>query len=256
MKRVEGKRALVTGGAQGLGEAIGRMLARHGAKVALTDINSEGAARVADAINAEHPGMAFAYHHDVTKESDWTETLARANGDLGGLNILVNNAGIGSIGSIATETLESFRRVQMIDVESIFIGTQLALPYMEPCGAGSIINISSIAGLIAAHNHVAYNTAKAAVWMMTKSIALHCARKGGAIRCNSIHPAFIETPILEGIVAVFGREEGYAKLARQVPLGRLGEPDDVAYMALFLASDESKFVTGAEFKVDGGISAP
>lgn len=256
MKRVEGKKALVTGAAQGLGEAIARMLARHGARVALTDINFDGAARIAAEINAENPGTAFAFRHDVTAEADWAETLANANTAMGGLNVLVNNAGIGSIGTIATETLESFRRVQTIDVESIFIGTQLALPYMEPCGAGSIINISSIAGLIAAHNHVAYNTAKAAVWMMTKSVALHCARRGGAIRCNSIHPAFIETPILDGIVAVFGREEGYAKLARQVPLGRLGEPDDVAYMALFLASDESKFVTGAEFKVDGGISAP
>ena len=256
MKRVEGKKALVTGAAQGLGEAIAKMLARHGARVALTDINFDGAAAVAAAINAENPGSAFACRHDVTSAAEWAATLARANGDLGGLNILVNNAGIGSIGTIETETLEAFRRVQTIDVESIFIGTQLALPYMEPCGEGSIINISSIAGLIAAHNHVAYNTAKAAVWMMTKSIALHCARKGGAIRCNSIHPAFIETPILDGIIAVFGREEGYAKLARQVPLGRLGEPDDVAFMALFLASDESKFVTGAEFKVDGGISAP
>lgn len=253
--RVAGKKALVTGAAQGLGEAISRMLAREGAQVSLTDRNVEGAQKIADAINAQFPGRALALRHDVTSQDDWEAVLKAHDDHFHGLNILVNNAGIGTMGSIEDESLDRFRHVYAVDVESIFIGCKLALPYMHPHGLGSIVNISSIAGLIAAHNYVSYNTAKAAVWMISKSVALHCAKKGGQIRCNSVHPTFIQTPILDGIMALYGPDEGYRKLSRQVPLGRLGEPDDVAYLVLYLASDESKFVTAAEFKVDGGISA-
>lgn len=256
MARVEGKKALVTGAAQGLGEAIARMLAREGAKVALADINASGAEKVAEAINAEHGAdTAFAYRLDVTDEAEWQSVLQTAHDTMGGLNILVNNAGIGSLGSVEDETLETFRRVHEVDVDSIFLGCKYALPLMRAHGPGSIVNLSSIAGIIASHNYVAYNSAKAAVRHMSKSIALHCAKTGGQIRCNSVHPTFINTPILDEIKRRFGEEEGLAKLARQVPLGRVGEPDDIAHAVLYLASDESKFVTGAELKVDGGISA-
>jgi NAD(P)-dependent dehydrogenase (short-subunit alcohol dehydrogenase family) len=254
--RLEGKMALITGGAQGLGEAMAKMFVREGARVTVTDVNGDGAQAVADAINADHPGSAFAFQQDVRSEARWQEVVQLAHDAMGGMNVLVNNAGIGSLGSVEDETFESWKRVMEVDVDSVFLGCKYALPLMRPHGPGSIINISSIAGLIASHNYAAYNAAKSAVWLLSKSVALHCARKAPGFRCNSIHPTFIKTPILDGIAAMVGsKEAGYAKLSRQVPLGHLGEPDDIAYAAVFLASDESKFITGAELKVDGGISA-
>ena len=254
--RLDGKMALVTGGAQGLGAAMATMFAREGARVAITDLNGDGAAAVAAAINAEHPGAAVAFQQDVRSQERWIEVVDGAHDAMGGLNVLVNNAGIGSIGSVEDESFEGWKRVMEVDVDSVFLGCKHALPRMRPHGPGSIINISSIAGLIASHNYAAYNAAKAAVWLLTKSVALHCARKAPGFRCNSIHPTFIKTPILDGMATLAGSlEAGYAKLARQVPLGTLGDPDDVAYAAVFLASDESKFITGSELKIDGGISA-
>lgn len=254
--RLNGKMALITGGAQGLGAAMARMFVREGAKVTVTDLNADGVQAVADEINATNPGTAFALQQDVRSESRWQEVIHAAHDAMGGLNVLVNNAGIGSIGSVEDESFENWKRVMEVDVDSVFLGCKYALPVMRPHGPGSIINISSIAGLIASHNYAAYNAAKSAVWLLSKSVALHCARKAPGFRSNSIHPTFIKTPILDGIAAMVGsKEAGYAKLARQVPLGTLGDPDDVAYAAVFLASDESKFITGAEIKIDGGISA-
>ncbi len=256
MGRVSGKMALVTGGAQGLGEATAKMLAREGAKVTVTDINGEGASKVAADINAAHgEGTAFAWQHDVTDAEQWQTVLKDAHDAMGGLNVLVNNAGIGSLGSVEDEEYETFRHVQNVDVDSIFHGCKYAIPLMRAHGLGSIINISSIAGIVASGNYVAYNTAKAAVRHMSKSIALHCAKTGGQIRCNSVHPVFINTPILDRTKEMFGEEEALAKLGRQIPLGKVGEPDDIAYAVLYLASDESKLVTGIELKVDGDISA-
>ncbi|MEO1475212.1 MAG: SDR family oxidoreductase [Pseudomonadota bacterium] len=256
MGRVSGKMALITGGAQGLGAASAHMLAKEGAKVAVSDLNGAGAEAVAAEINDVYgSGTAFAYAHDVADEDQWKSVVQSAHDAMGGLNVLVNNAGIGSLGSVEDESYDMFRKVQEVDVDSIFLGCKYAIPLMRDHGMGSIINISSIAGIIASHNYIAYNTAKAAVRHMSKSIALHCAKTGGQIRCNSVHPTFINTPILDGVKQMFGEEEGLAKLARQVPLGRVGEPNDIAYAILYLASDESKFVTGAELKVDGGISA-
>ena len=255
MGRVQGKMAFITGGAQGLGEAIGKMLAKEGAKVTLTDVNGAGAEKVAAEINAAHgEGTAFAFQHDVTDEARWQEVLTAAHDAMGGINILVNNAGIGSLGSVEDENYDMFKKVQTVDVDSIFLGCKYAIPLMRAHGLGSIINISSIAGIIASANYVSYNTAKAAVRHISKSIALHCA-KGGQIRCNSVHPVFINTPILDRTKEMFGEEEALAKLGRQIPLGKVGEPDDIAYAVLYLASDESKLVTGIELKVDGGISA-
>ena len=257
MGRVSGKMALVTGGAQGLGEATAWMLAREGAKVTVTDVNGAGAEAVAKAINDElGAGTAFAWQHDVTDAERWQVVLKEAHDAMGGLNVLINNAGIGSLGSVEDEKYEMFRKVQEVDVDSIFHGCKYAIPLMRGHGLGSIINISSIAGIIASGNYIAYNTAKAAVRHMSKSIALHCAKStGGQIRCNSVHPVFINTPILDRTKEMFGEEEALAKLGRQIPLGKVGEPDDIAYAVLYLASDESKLVTGIELKVDGGISA-
>ncbi len=256
MGRVSNKKALITGGAQGLGEAIAKMLAREGAKVTVTDINLKGAMRVAAEINkAQGAGTAFAFEQDVTSEARWQEIAKSAHDAMGGLNVLVNNAGIGGLGSVEDETFERFRKVQAVDVDSIFLGCKYTIPLMRAHGLGSIVNISSIAGIVASGNYIAYNTAKAAVRHMSKSIALHCAKTGGQIRCNSVHPVFINTPILDGMKERFGEDEALAKLGRQIPLGKVGEPDDIAYAVLYLASDESKLVTGAELKVDGGISA-
>jgi NAD(P)-dependent dehydrogenase (short-subunit alcohol dehydrogenase family) len=256
--RVQGKKAFVTGAAGGLGEAIARMLAREGAKVAVADIDEAGARRVADAINLDHPGSAFAYRLDVTDEAAWIDTLARANEDMVGISVLVHNAGIGGE-LVFTEDcdLDNWRKVTAINMDAVMLGTKHALKHMRVNQPGAIVVISSIAGLLAAPGMGAYNASKAGVWLLSKTIALECARQQIDVRCNSVHPAFIKTPILDPFVAMAGGDEALAhqKLARGIPLGRVGDPDDVAYAVLYLASDESRFVTGAELKVDGGMSA-
>jgi len=256
MSRVAGKKVVITGGAQGLGACFGRMLADEGAKIALTDINGDGARETAAAINEKHPGAAIAIEHNVTKRDEWARALEEAADFMGGVNVLINNAGIGTWGNIETETDEGWRRTHEIDVDSIFIGTQTAMPYLKDNQPGSIINISSVAGLVADGMMLSYNSAKAAVMHMSKSIALHCARSGYDIRCNSVHPVFTRTPIVEPLINLGGGgEEGEKKLVRQIPLRRLGEPEDVGYCIIYLASDESRFVTASEFKIDGGITA-
>jgi NAD(P)-dependent dehydrogenase (short-subunit alcohol dehydrogenase family) len=255
--RVAGKKAFVTGAAQGLGAAIARALASEGAKVALADINFVGAEKLASEINAANGrGTAFALELDVTDEAQWVSALAAANQAMDGISALVNNAGIsGGRGNIEELALADWKRTMAVNVDSVFLGAKHALKYMRDNQPGSIVNISSIAGLIASHNNPAYNASKAAVWLLSKSIALHCAKKGLDVRSNSIHPTFIDTPILDPLRDRFGKAEAEAKLARQIPLGHIGKPEDVANAALYLLSDESRFVTGAELKVDGGISA-
>ena len=254
--RVAGKKAFITGAAQGLGAAAARMLAREGAKVALADINIDGVQVLAQEINAAHgAGTAFAHALDVRFEDQWITALEGANTDMGGISILLNNAGISKGGNIEQLSFEDWKLVMSVNVDSVFLGTKHALKYMKENQPGSIINISSIAGLIAAHNSPAYNASKAGVWLLSKGIALHCAKQGWNIRSNSIHPTFIDTPILDPLRQMFGKEVADGKLARQIPLGHIGEPDDIANAVLYLASDESKFMTGAELKLDGGISA-
>lgn len=255
MGRVDNKVALVTGAAQGIGAATAAMLAHEGARVLLTDINADGAKKQADIINASTPESVAAEHHDVTNAEDWQSVIAVANDLFGGLNILVNNAGIGSVGNVVEESFESWRRVHAVDLDSVFLGSKYAIPLMEKSGGGSIVNISSISGIIAGHNMAAYNSAKAAVRHLSKSVALHCARAANGIRCNSVHPVFIDTPILDALGDAAGKSDVREKLGRQIPLGRIGQPNDVAYAILYLASDESQFVTGTEIRVDGGISA-
>ncbi len=261
MNRLAGKIALITGAAQGLGAAMAAKFALEGARVVLTDINAAGAAEQAQAINAAAGSEVAASHaHDVTSPDQWEAALAFAEEKFGGLHILVNNAGIAAGSTVEATTFEDWRRVHAIDLDSVFFGCKLALPLMartvKDTGVrGSIVNISSIAGVIAAHNSAAYNSAKAAVFHLTKSVALHCAKQRYGITCNSIHPVFTDTPILSALTGALGREEGLAKLGRQIPLGVVGEPDDVAWAAVYLASDEAKMVTGHGLYVDGGISA-
>lgn len=255
--RVAGKKVFVTGAAQGLGAAMARALAAEGAKVAVTDVNSPGAERTAMELNKEFGAeTAFAYALDVTNEEQWLSALAAADKAMGGISGLINNAGISAReGGIEELSLETFRRVMSVNVDSVFLGAKHAIKYLAKNQPGSIVNISSIAGLIANHNSPAYNASKAAVWLLSKNIALYCAKKGLDVRSNSIHPTFIDTPILDPIRNMFGKEEAEAKLGRQIPLGRIGKPEEIGATALFLISDESRFITGAEIKVDGGISA-
>ena len=254
--RVAGKKAFITGGAQGLGAAMARMLAEEGAKVSIADINHVGAKTVAAEINtALGEDTAFAFPLDVTKEDQWIYALEEADAAMGGISVLVNNAGISRGGNIEQLSYEDWKLVMSVNVDSVFLGTKHALRYMRAHQPGSIINISSIAGLIAAHNSPVYNASKAGVWLLSKGIALHCAKQGLDIRSNSIHPTFIDTPILDPLRQQFGTEVAHGKLARQIPLGHIGEPGDIASAVIYLASDESKFMTGAELKLDGGISA-
>ncbi len=255
--RVAGKVALVTGAGSGLGRCFSQMLAAEGAKVVMTDIDGDSVRAAA----AEVGDAALALDQDVTDEGRWQEVVAEAVSHFGGLHVLVNNAGIGPFGSIEETDFATWRRVHDIDLDSVFLGCKHALaPMTESCReqaiGGSIVNISSIAGIIAAGNMVAYNSAKAAVRHLSKSVALHCARQGYPIRCNSVHPAFVDTPILDQDWGQnLSREERLQKLGRQLPLGAVGKPEDIGYAVLYLASDESAFMTGAEMVLDGGVSA-
>lgn len=250
-ERLKGKKAVITGGAQGLGHAFAKAFLNEGARVVITDIQGDKVSQASQELGCDS-GIA----HDVTDPEQWTSVLARANASMNGINVLIHNAGIGSFANVETETLENYRRVMAIDCESVFIGTQAALPYLKDNAPSNIVVISSVAGLTADANLMAYCAAKAGVAMMSKTIAIHCARSGYDITCNSVHPVFTRTPILEPMIAMKGsREEGEKALTRGIPLNRLGEPEEVAAMVTYLASDESRFVTGAEFTIDGGLTA-
>lgn len=255
MKRVEGKTAIVTGGALGLGRAIALMLAREGANVVVTDVKEREGVAVAETILAEGGKAAFV-RHDVAAEGEWRSVIAVALDRFGRLDILVNNAGVALSASVEDTSLEQWRWLQSINSEGVFIGTQQAIAAMKQTGGGSIINLSSIEGLIGDPNLAAYNASKGAVRIFTKSAALHCAKAGYGIRVNSVHPGYIWTPMVEAYLAAQDDPEAAkAAIAALHPIGRLGEPDDIAHGVLYLASDESKFVTGAELVIDGGYTA-
>jgi NAD(P)-dependent dehydrogenase (short-subunit alcohol dehydrogenase family) len=226
--------------------------------VLLTDVNGEGAAARAAAIVAEcGVGSALSLRHDVTSEADWQAAITFAREQFGALSILVNNAGIAPGGSIESLDFTKWKQAFAVNSDGPFLGCKAALPLLREGQPASIVNISSISAMIAAPALIAYNASKAAVWMLTKSVALHCAKKGWDIRCNSVHPTFIDTEILENFRRdpSVPREDTLDKLAAQVPLGRIGTPEDVALGVLYLASDESRYMTGSELKLDGGISA-
>lgn len=252
MGRVSGKVALVTGAGLGLGRATSLLLAREGAKVAVTDIDEALARRTAQEIE-QAGGEALFHRHDVSDPDDWPAALAAVEGRFGRLDVLVNNAGIAVAKNIEDTTLAEWRRTMAINLDGVFFGCQQGIGLMKKTKGGSIINLSSIDGIIGEAELAAYCASKGGVRTLTKAVAVHCAEKGYGIRCNSIHPGYIWTPQTENYLRDLGRlEEERARALSRHPIGYLGEPDDIAYMVLYLASDESKFVTGSEMVVDGG----
>jgi NAD(P)-dependent dehydrogenase (short-subunit alcohol dehydrogenase family) len=254
MGRADGKVALVTGAALGLGRAAALLLAREGARVALTDTKApEGQAAVDQIVKAG--GQAIFIHHDVAQEADWERAIAATLERFGRLDVVVNNAGVALAGSVEDCTLEQWRWLMSINLDGVFLGTKHGIAAMKGHG-GSIINLSSIEGLIGDPNLAAYNASKGGVRIFTKSAALHCAKAGYRIRVNSIHPGYIWTPMVEGLVdGQTDPVEARNALVALHPLGRLGEPDDIAFGILYLASDESNFMTGSELVIDGGYTA-
>ena len=253
--RVNGKVAIVTGAASGLGFAAAQMLLNEGSKVILTDINKDVLGTMNERLSEFSSSQFKTYYHDVSSEDSWKEVIDQSELDFEGINILINSAGISLGADIVSTDFEVWKKVHEVNLDSVFLGCKYATPIMAKYGSGSIINLSSISGIVAGWNTAAYNSSKAGVRHLTKSVALYCAKKGYDIRCNSIHPAFVNTPILDPLKQAFGEEKAVQKLARQIPINKIGEPEDVAYAILYLASDESKFMTGTEIVLDGGLSA-
>ncbi len=254
MGRVEKKVALVTGGALGIGRAACRMLAKEGAAVAVTDVLDSEGMRLAEEIRSQG-GTARYWHLDVSREEEARTVIADVFQAFVRLDVLVNNAGIAGVTKPTHEiTEEEWDRVQAVNVKGPFFCTKHAVPYMKRGDGGSIINISSIYGLIGAADVPPYHASKGALRLMTKTDAMIYAREG--IRVNSIHPGYIWTPMVESFLQSTGDvEQGRKAIAALHPIGRIGEPEDVAYGILYLASDESKFVTGSELVIDGGYTA-
>jgi 3(or 17)beta-hydroxysteroid dehydrogenase len=252
MGRVQDKIALVTGAASGIGLATVELLAREGARVLVGDVDRAAGERAAAAI-----GPRAAFHKlDVTREDDWVATLDLVAAEFGRLDILVNNAGVVLMKNIEETGLEEWRSLMAVNLDGVFLGCKHAVRVMKERGGGSIVNMSSIAGMIGHVSLAAYCASKGGVRLLTKSVALHCARRGYNIRCNSVHPSFADTRMLDAMIAI-GRDPAKMResLTAAAPLGRVAQPGEIAKMILFLASDDSAFTTGAEFVIDGGMTA-
>ena len=257
--RVEGKVALVTGGASGIGRGCAELLAREGATVVITDLQDDLGREVAVGAG----GRVLYLHQDTTDEDQWISVIAEIRKRLGRLDILVNNAGIAIGGPITDYSLADWRKQQAVNVEGVFLGIKHSLPLMRECGGGSIINMSSVAGMKGSANMSGYCATKGAVRLMTKSVAMECAQARDGVRVNSVHPGIIDTPIWDGITRSIGGEGGNAAPARTMtvddiaalaaPLGMKGFPADIAAGVLYLASEESRYVTGIELVIDGGM---
>ena len=247
--RLKGKVALVSGGARGLGAAQARLMAAEGAPVVVGDVLEEEGLAVAADIKARG-GQALFMPLDVTSERDWERAVDTVASSFGKLNVLVNNAGIFRRATFDETTVEGWDEVMDVNAKGVFLGTRAVLAPMRARGGGSIVNISSIAGLVGSSISAAYNASKGAVRIMTKSAALQYAADG--IRVNSVHPGLSDTDMLP---EVFPDVEDQIKRRSATPMDRYGTPEDVAYAVLFLASDEASFVTGAELVVDGGFTA-
>lgn len=254
MQRVAGKTAIVTGGALGIGRSACNLLAREGAKVAVTDVLEEEGQKAAAGIR-EAGGEAQFWRLDVTKETDVERTFQAIGKHFGGIDVLVNNAGIAGVNKPTHEVTEQeFDQLMAVNLKGVFFCTKHVISHMQARGGGSIINLSSIYGLIGAGDLPPYHASKGAVRLMSKNDALIYAKDG--IRVNSVHPGFIWTPLVDN----FAQEQGDAAEVRKHldslhPIGHVGEPDDIGWGIVYLASDESKFVTGSELVIDGGYTA-
>ena len=248
--RLEGKVAFISGGARGMGAAEARLFAREGASVAIGDVLEEEGRRVVEQIS-EAGGRAIFVPLDVTSEDQWSSAIAATINEFGRLDVLVNNAGISASGTVEDTTVEAWDRVMDVNAKGVFLGTKAAIPEMRRVGGGSIINISSQLGIVGVDvSSPQYQASKGAVRIFTKSTAIQYAGEG--IRANSVHPGPINTPMTEPRRADSQR---YQLTLSRIPLGRYGESDDVSYGVLFLASDESSFMTGSELVIDGGWTA-
>ncbi len=252
MGRVDGKIAIVTGAASGIGRGCARRLAAEGARIVIADKDERGGVALAEELGEPHVFRQL----DVTDEAAWRRIVEETVRVFGRLDVLVNSAGVAVWGDIEHTTLEDWRFCNAVNSEGTFLGCKAAIAAMKTTGGGSIINLSSVAGLIGVADGPAYAASKGAVRMLTKSIALHAAQRGYNIRCNSVHPSFIETPMVEAVVAAAKDPARMRKFVeRTSPMGRIGDVDDIAHLIVYLASDESKFMTGAELPVDGGLTA-
>ena len=239
MARLKDKIVLITGAAGAIGAAAAKAVAGEGGVAVTSDFSSQ----------------KMQHSLDVTSEPDWLRVVAEIERAHGRLDGLLNAAGIASLGTVEDTDYATWKKVMAVNLDGTFLGCKHALPLLKKDG-GSIVNLSSVAGLIGGHNFAAYNASKGGVRLLTKSVALHGARLEPKVRCNSVHPAFLEGPMVEDILDQTGFKDGArARLTRDIPLGRFGTAEEVAAMCVYLLSDESKFVTGAEFVIDGGLTA-
>lgn len=262
MDRVKGKVALVTGGASGIGRATSLLLAREGATVVVTDVQDEQGKDCVAAIK-KAGGDGIFLHHDVSSEDQWISIVTEVRSRFGKLDVLVNNAGIAIAGSVLTMTLSDWRRQQSINLDGVFLGVKHSLPLMRESGGGSIINISSLAGLKGSATLAGYCATKGGVRLFTKAVAMECGAARDNVRVNSVHPGIIETPIWLGIIpgTIPGADQPGSNAPNLdqmselvVPMGKKGMPEDIAAGILYLASDDSRYVTGSELVIDGGMS--
>ena len=245
MGRVAGKVAIVTGAASGMGKADAQLLARQGAKVVLADMNDTDGQLVADEIGES----ALYLHLDVSNEDNWKSVIAQTMETFGKLDILVNNAGIITLGSVVDTDLDDYRKTNAVNNEGVFLGCKHAIPAMEQSGGGSIINMSSVAAMQGVSFVAAYSASKGAVMALTKSVAMYCKEQKNGIRCNSIHPDGVKTPMVVKVAT--GRDEASEEEIEELgKAGNMCEPADIANLVLYLASDESGFVTGTQMLID------
>jgi NAD(P)-dependent dehydrogenase (short-subunit alcohol dehydrogenase family) len=250
MGRVQDKVVLVTGAGSGIGRATARLLAAEGATVIVSDINAAGGQETVQQIG----GKARFEEHDTSHEDDWKRIVDGILEREGKLNGLVNNAGIAGPypATFETETLEQWRRMLAVNVEGVFLGCKYGVPALRQSGGGSIVNTSSLAAFLGTPDLSAYGASKGAVRQFTKTVAMDCARKGYKVRCNSVHPGVILTPMGEKVLP---GEKVRERMRKRIPIGDFGQPEDIAYGILYLISDEARFVTGAELVIDGGMNA-
>jgi NAD(P)-dependent dehydrogenase (short-subunit alcohol dehydrogenase family) len=254
--RLTKKIALITGGASGIGEAMCLRFAQEGATVIVADIAKEQGLTLAQNIN-QQGGKALFIKLDVSQQSQWQAAINKIVKQYGQLDILVNNAGIAIPGTVEDCTLTDWQRTQLVNSDAVFIGTQIAIKTMKAAG-GSIINVSSIEGIIGEPKAAAYNASKGAVRIFSKSAALHCAQSGYNIRVNSLHPGYVATPLIANAVASMPESDALEfqqRVLANIPMARMAQSSEIASAALFLASDDASYMTGSELIIDGGYTA-